>query len=69
VLGFAVMAGGSAGYHAMMSAGGADLIAKMYSKPAARYLGAAAFKALVNLGGRTVHQNVQPEAQNAAAGQ
>lgn len=66
-LGFALMAGGAAGYNALMKAGGADLIAKMYAKPSARFLGAATLKLLANLGGRAVHEAVQPEESEANA--
>ena len=69
-LGFALMSGGAAGYNALMKAGGADLVAKMYASPVGRAAGAQFFKTLVLLGGRGVHELTKPdqETPNAASG-
>lgn len=60
-IGFGVMAAGSEGYRALMNAGGADLLAKMYSSPGTRAAGTAAFNALVKLGTRKLKE--QSDAQ------
>lgn len=55
-LGFGALAAGSTGYRAMMNAGGADLLASMYSSPVVSKAGSAAFKALVKLGARKLQE-------------
>lgn len=59
-IGFGLMMAGNAGSKALMRHGGADLIAKLYASPTGRAAGAAAFRALVTLGGRVLH-NAKPQ--------
>jgi hypothetical protein len=60
-LGFGLLSGGAAGWNALMQNGGAEAVSKMYSSPAARKAGSAAFRALVTMGGRAIHQETQQE--------
>lgn len=61
-MGFALMSAGTAGYRALMDAGGADVAARMFASPMGRKAGSAAFKTLALIGGRALHQaKRQPE--------